>query len=67
MPDLTITLSPAQAARVAAAFGHYLRLGRDATVAEVKQFLILELRGVVHNRERADQEALVVVVPFDPS
>ena len=61
MPSLTVTLTTAQAQRVATAFGRYWNLGRDATAAEVKEYLIRQLKGVVAQQERGAQEAAIIV------
>jgi len=67
MPDITISTTAAQTIRIAAAFGQYWRLTnpdgtpRDATAAEVKEYLVRQLKGVVRNYERALGEAAVTV------
>lgn len=61
MPDLTLTLTTAQAQRVAAAFGRYWSLGRPATVPEVKVYLVRQLKGAVMQQERAVLEAGISV------
>ena len=68
MPDVTIVLTVAQANRVMAAVGRrYLNLSRDATLAEVKTYLIDFLRAGVINHERAEQAGTIVVPPLDPT
>ena len=68
MPDLTITFTVAQADRVATAVGQrYLNLGRDATLAEVKTWLIDFIRAGVINHEQAVQAAAIVVAPLTPT
>ena len=68
MPDLTITFTVAQANRVAAAVGNrYLNLGRDATLAEVKTWLIDFIRAGVINHEQAVQAATIVIPPLTPT
>ena len=63
MPDFTLTLTAPQAQRVAVAFGRYWQLKdaqgapRNATAAEVKVFLVRQLRGVVREQERGVAEA----------
>lgn len=75
--DVTITLTGAQATRVAARIGELRGLKdgqgapRSATLAEVKQIIIDHLRGMVIQAERpALEKAAVdaVTVPaFDPT
>ena len=67
MPDFTVTLTAAQAQRVATAFGRYWNLGRPATAAEVKQYLIRQMRGIVITQERATQESVITVPDFVPT
>ena len=68
MPDLTITFTVAQANRVAAAVGNrYLNLGRDATLAEVKTWLVDFIRAGVINHEQAVQAATIVISPLNPT
>jgi hypothetical protein len=63
MPSITLTIDAAAAQRVAAAFGRYWHLAdaggapRDATLAEVKTYLVRQMAGVVRNAERAQAEA----------
>lgn len=63
MPDFTLSLTTAEANRAAKAFGRYWGLKdadgrpRDATAAEVKEYLVRQLRGVVRQQERAKAEA----------
>ena len=47
----TITTTAAEDARVAAAFGDYLRLGRNATASEVKAELVKLVRAIVKDHE----------------
>lgn len=66
MPDLTISLNPAQAQRVADALGKRLNLTTDtvppvpraATMAEAREFIVGLLRGVVR-----EEELRAVVIP----
>jgi hypothetical protein len=63
MPDLTISLTPAQATRVATALGRRMLLTdppvvegdpptpRDATLAEAQTFLLSILKSVVREEE----------------
>ena len=57
MATITINTTAAQNARLADAFGKRLNLGRDATVAEVKQQIIMFLVNVVQEYERRDAHA----------
>lgn len=63
MPTMSLTIDAAAAQRVAAAFGRYWHLTnpdgtpRDATVAEVRTFLVRQLRGVVRAQETAAAHA----------
>lgn len=51
MATLTINTTGAQDARIAPALGYRLGLGRDATLAEAKQYLISVLTNVVQDYE----------------
>lgn len=59
MPTISLTVDAATAQRVAAAFGRALLLTgadgqpRDATLAEVKNWLALQVTSVVRAQERA--------------
>ena len=57
MPSITITTDATHTARIATALGAYLGLGRDATAAEVKEWVITQIRGVVIQQERRAAEA----------
>ena len=63
MPTITLTLSTEQAQRVAAAFGRYWALAdpdgtpRDATPAEVREYLARQLKGVVRQQDRRAAQA----------
>ena len=65
MPDITLTLTVAQAQRVAVAFGKYWNLldggglPREATLLEVKTYLIRQLRAVVVQQERRAAERVL--------
>lgn len=71
MATLTITTTAAQDARIAAAFGSQLNLGRDATGAEVRAAIIAYVRNTVLAYEQtqavrtATQTAIAGVVPVD--
>lgn len=67
MPDLIITLTVSQANRLATAFGKRLGLPGDATIVQVKAYLITQLKEVVRAEEKAVQEAALVVSPFEPT
>lgn len=63
MGSLTITTTAPQDARIIAAFGKRLNLGRNATAAEVKQQVIQFLVNAVE-----EQEATVTVpAPITPA
>jgi hypothetical protein len=60
MATISITTDAENTARVLAAFGTYWNLGRDATGAEVKEYLVRQLKAVVRQQERrADENAIV--------
>lgn len=61
MPQISLTVTAEQAQRIGAALGRYLRLGRDATLAEVKSFLVDRIRAMVRQEERAAQEAALTI------
>jgi hypothetical protein len=68
MASITITTTGAQDTRLTVAFGDYLHPGTNATTADVKSWLISELRRVVHEYET--RQAVAAVPPpaaFDPS
>lgn len=69
MGTLTITTTAQQDARIVAAFGVELGLGRNATAAEVKAAVIQRgLREVVQRQEmQAQLNALTPFVPLDPT
>ena len=68
MPDLTITFTITQANRVAEAVGRqYLSLGRDATLPEVKTYLINFIRAGVINYEKARESGTIIIPPLDPT
>lgn len=74
MPTLTITTTAGQASRVASAVGMELGLRgsdglqRDATNAEVKDWLISKARQLVQAHEiRIAQAAVPAPVAFDPT
>ena len=65
MPDITISLTPAQAARVAAAIKVYTESEVDVTLPMVKQFLVQHLRRVVERGERKAAIAAISSTPVD--
>lgn len=68
MASVTITTTAPQDARLAPAFGALLHPGSNATTAEVKAWLIEQLRRVVRDYE--DQVAKAALAPpanFDPT
>lgn len=67
MGTLTITTTAPQDARLVAAFGRLLNLGRNATAAEVKQNVKDYIRQVVIAQERADAYGALAPITFDPS
>lgn len=67
MAVLTITTTAPLDTRLVAAFGAYLRLGRNATQAEIKADLIRYAAQVVQDQERVASIAAIVNVPFDPT
>ena len=67
MATMTITTTAQQAARVAAAIGKDLNLGRDATAEECRQYVIAMLRAVVLAREKDAAVAVLAPTTFDPT
>ena len=67
MAQITIEVTNEQGQRAQAAFGAYWNLGRDATVAEIKQYLIRQLKAVVVQQERRAAEAAVTTQEYEPS
>ncbi len=67
MASITITTTPPQDQRISPAFGSILGLGRDATVAEVKQALIGWIRASVQDYERRQNQSLFTPNPIDPT
>lgn len=70
MPTISLTLDSTQAARVTRAMGKYQNLkdaegsARDATQAEIKAWIVRQLRGVVVQQERREAEA-ALAAPTD--
>lgn len=69
MATLTITTTSQQDARIVAAFGAELGLGRNATAAEVKAAIINYVKTVVYEREKAAARvsAEAAVTTIDPT
>jgi hypothetical protein len=69
MATLTINTTTQDAARVAAAFGARLNLGRDANMTEVKQQTVQFLREVVqgYEQQEAAKAAIAAVTIIDPT
>lgn len=68
MATLTITTTAPQDARLGPAWGAKLGLGRDATVAEVKAYLIKVLRnGVIEYETQQAVAALPAPSAFTPT
>ena len=68
MATVTITTTAPQDTRLAPAFGDLLRLGRNATTAEVKAWLVDQLRNTVQAYEdRLAKAAVSAPASFDPS
>lgn len=68
MASITITTTAQQDARLTVAFGEFLHPGTNATAADVKAWIISELRRVVQEYEQ--RQAIAAVPPpagFDPS
>ena len=67
MAVLTITTTAPQDARIVAAYGSKLGLGRNATGAEVKAHIISEIKQVVEQFEHAEQASAIIVPSIDPT
>ncbi len=65
MPTLSIDVTAPQAQRIATAFGRVRMLGRDATPAEVRAFLIDQLKSVVATGEKLLAEDNQQSAPLD--
>lgn len=67
MPDITITVTAAQADRIGSAFGRAYTLHnpdgilRSATAAEVREFLIAYLKSIVIAEETKVQKEAIIV------
>ncbi len=67
MPSLTIDLTNAQATRAQGAFKKHLSMPTDPTIADIKQWLIGQMRGVVHQQERRVAETAITDDDFGPT
>jgi hypothetical protein len=69
MATLTINTTGAEDARIVAAFGKRLNLGRNATAGEVKQQIIQFVRNAVQEQEQrtAVDAAIAGVTIIDPT
>lgn len=68
MPTLSFDVTVGEQTRILAALGQHLNLGRPATGAEAKQFIIKHIVGVVRQQEQRTAEAAVVVPsPITPT
>ena len=68
MASITLTTTAPQDARLGPAFGALLGLPGNATAAQVKEWIVIQLRSVVQNHEH--RIALQAVTPpsdFTPS
>lgn len=59
MPTISFTVDATAATRLAHAIGVDLRLDRDATATEVRQFIVDKLKALVRSIERREAEAAV--------
>lgn len=68
MASITITTTGPQDARLTVAWGEFLHPGTNATTAEVKAYLIEQLRVVVRNYEdRVNKAGVAAPASFDPT
>ena len=67
MSTLTITTTAAQDVRLVAAVGKSQGLGRDATPAEAKAFVIQLIRQLVQQQEWITAQQSITNVAFDPT
>lgn len=65
MATITITAAAGPAGRLAHAVGVALNLGRDATIPEVTQWVITDMRALVTQVERNEANAALVILPVD--
>lgn len=67
MATMTITTTAPEDARLAAAFGTYLNLGRNATAAEIKAAIVRWATSIVHQQELQVQQAAIAITDIAPS
>ncbi len=67
MATMTITTTAPQDARIVAAYGSMLGLGRNATAAEVKADVINYIRTSVQSYEKQQAIAAISIAPLDPT
>jgi hypothetical protein len=68
MATTTITTTGPQDARLVVAFGDFLHPGRDATQAEIKAWLVEQMRVIVRGYEdRVARAAVAAPASFDPT
>ena len=67
MATLSITVTAGELNRFQVAVGRRRNLGRDATPAEVKQFIIDECKAFVLREERQQAEASITDTVFEPT
>lgn len=68
MASITITTTAQQDARLTVAWGDFLHPGTNASAADVKAWMISELRRVVHEYEnRIAHAAVAPPADFDPT
>lgn len=65
MPTLSIDFTPPQAQRMATAIGGVLRLGRDATLVEIRQYWVDEMKRLVKNVEFETSTRQITHTPLD--
>jgi hypothetical protein len=68
MPTLSIDLTTEQANRISEAVGKLLSLGRPATPAEARTWLISRIKDAVLAQEKKNaEEAIALIQPIDIS
>lgn len=65
MPSTEITYTAQDGLRFAAALGKRHELGRNATEAEAKQWLIAKMKALVREEERRANEAALTDTPWN--
>lgn len=64
MAILVITVPDAEVPRIRKAFGEYLRLGRDATAEEIRQWLIKTAKEAIKEQEHRTQvNSIIITAP----